>query len=134
MENFNFNWSFVKKGAPFVTISKYGLAFNQICIDFLGKPDEIKIGFDKNQLALGIIATEQDAYDDSFVFKNKERLGWVRIGCKEFVSYLSKISGIDFLEKSKKYIPQLVEENKMIVVKLKEGELFDGDDSENEYS
>ena len=44
--NFDFNWSAVSGGAPYVTFSSLGIAFNSVSIEKLGSPDKVMVGFD----------------------------------------------------------------------------------------
>ena len=120
MPKYNFNWSHVKRGAPFITISKHGIAFNKICTDFLGKPQEIMIGFDIDNLALGVRSVDAGDFPDSFRYIEKQRDGWVRIGCKDFISYVSQISTIDFTTETRKFIPILDKDEQMLIVELKQ--------------
>ena len=48
------DWNAVSSGAPYVTISKLGIAFNESSINRLGAPEEIMIGFDEERLILAV--------------------------------------------------------------------------------
>ena len=89
MNGYNFDFNFIKSGAPVVTLSALGIAFNQPSRSLLGFPEAISIGFDKDKLAIGIRAVSKEDNEDSFEFEKKAKNGWVRLGCKEFSKYLS---------------------------------------------
>lgn len=123
--SFNFDWNYVSSGAPYVTISYNGLAFNSPSINLLGEPDEIVVGFDEKAMAIGV----KDAGDmenvKRYKFKSRIKNGWVRIGCKDFVKYLSDISGIDF-NPAKKYIAHYDKDEKYLYITVKK-EVKDSD-------
>ncbi|MCD8378315.1 MAG: hypothetical protein LUB59_05960 [Candidatus Gastranaerophilales bacterium] len=91
--NFKFDWNCVSAGAPYVTISSLGLAFNSPSINMLGCPENVVVGFDEKNMAIGIRKAEESETAKSYKFKSRIKNGWVRIGCKEFVKYLSELSG-----------------------------------------
>ena len=43
---YNFDFSYLKNGAPAVTLSSFGIAFNKGAIESLGTPDQVIIGYD----------------------------------------------------------------------------------------
>jgi hypothetical protein len=47
----------------------------------------------------------------------------VRIGAKDFVKYLSKVSGIDFLKKAKQFIPEYDAETQTLIIVVDEQHL-----------
>lgn len=118
--NFNFDWNYVAAGAPYVTVSELGLAFNAPAITLLGNPEEIAVGFDEDQMTIGVTDARnvQDVLK-TYKFSSRMRTGWVRIGCKDFVKYLSLISGMKF-SPSKKFIAQYDHEEKILFVTIKE--------------
>lgn len=120
MPEFNFNYEFVSAGAPIVTLSTLGIAFNSVCRSMLGYPEKINIGFDENRLALGIKAHDEESTVKHFEFESRVRNGWIRIGAKDFVNYLSVISKIDFIKKAKQFIATYNEDDKMLIVIIKE--------------
>lgn len=100
---FQFDWNYVASGAPYVTISNSGIAFNNISISLLNNPDNILIGFDKNNLTIGVKEYKGEEGVKSYEFAKKERSGWIRIGCKDFIKHLSLLTGISY-KKAVKYI------------------------------
>ena len=93
---FNFDWDCVSAGAPYVTVSSLGLALNTPSINMIGSPDNVVIGFDEKNLTIGIRKADATDSSKSYKFKSRIKNGWVRLGCKEFINYLSELSGISF--------------------------------------
>lgn len=116
MNEFNFNYEFVSSGAPIVTLSALGIAFNPLSRSLLGYPDAINIGFDEEKLVIGIKVHKSDSKIKFYDFEKREKNGWVRIGCRDFSRYLSNISGINFLEKAKQFIASYDKEKEMLIV------------------
>lgn len=117
MDGYNFDWNFVSSGAPRVTISLNGIAFNSPAITLLGSPEFIMIGYDINKKTIGVKAYCGEKGVPKYEFVKRIRNGWARIGCKDFVRYLSQNSKKDF-SSSKKYFPELIHENKMLVIDI----------------
>ena len=114
---YSFNWSIVSAGAPYVTISMLGIAFNSVSIEKLGKPEKVMIGFDENALVLGIRPYHDESGIKGYEFANREKNGWVRIGCRDFIKYLASLTGTDF-SKAHIYVAEFDKESKCLVVKL----------------
>ncbi len=123
MKDFKFNYEFVAAGAPIVTLSSLGIAFNPVCRAMLGYPDKVNIGFDEKNLALGVKEHNPIIDVKAFEFETRERNGWIRIGAKDFVNYLSVISKIDFITKAKQFIATYDEESRMLIVIIDENHL-----------
>ena len=117
---FEFDWNCVKSGAPTITISPYGIVFNSTSISMLGEPEEILIGFDRKKLCIGIkpYEGEEGANPYAFARKNKNNNNWIRIGAKEFIRYISKLTGTDYEHVSKKYNANFDEEKRILYVEL----------------
>lgn len=120
MEDFNFNFEFVASGAPIVTLSALGIAFNPVCRAMLGYPEKINIGFDEKKMVIGVQAHNPDTTIKAFDFEIRERNGWIRVGAKDYIKYLSLISKIDFITKAKQFIATFDEERKMLLVMIDE--------------
>ena len=112
---YNFNWSAVSGGAPYITLSSLGISFNSVSIDKLNRPAEILIGFDEEKCVLGIKAYEGEPGVKPYEFASRVKNGWVRIGCKDFIKYLQSITGLDF-STSKKYVAKFLAEGNMLTV------------------
>ena len=52
---YHFDFSYLKNGAPAVTLSSFGIAFNKGAIESLGTPDQVIIGYDPDQQAIGVL-------------------------------------------------------------------------------
>ena len=120
---YNFDFSYLKNGAPVVTLSAMGIAFNKGAIESLGVPDQVIIGYDQEQRAIGVRARGDDTVSPSYDFASRIKNDWVRIGAKDFMKYLSRISGIDFLTKAKQFIAEFDEETQTLVVVIDEQHL-----------
>jgi hypothetical protein len=115
---FDFNWSAVSGGAPFVTFSTLGIAFNSVSIEKLGNPEKIIIGFDENQCVIGVKAYEGEPGVKPYDFANRVKSGWIRIGCRDFIKYLQTLSGIEF-SPAKKYVARYDSELRILVVEIR---------------
>ena len=118
--SYNFNWSSVSGGAPFVTFSSLGIAFNSVSIAKLNSPDKIMIGFDEDNLVIGVRAYDGNEQIKPYEFSSRIKNGWIRIGCKEFIKYLQKLIEIDF-SLAKKYVATFDGATKTLIVELKDG-------------
>lgn len=121
--SYNFDFSYLKNGAPVVTLSSFGIAFNKGAIDALGSPNQVIIGYDAENRAIGIRARGEDTASPFYEFAHRAKNDWVRIGAKDFVKYLAKISGIDFLTKAKQFIPEFDEKTQTLIVVIDEQHL-----------
>ena len=123
MDEYEFNFEFVGAGAPIVTLSSLGIAFNPVCRAMLGYPQKINIGFDEKKLVIGVKAHDPLSSLKSFYFENRVRNGWIRVGAKDYAKYLAMISKIDFLTKAKQFIATYDESKKMLIVKVSEEQM-----------
>lgn len=117
MSKYSFDWSIVSGGAPYITISALGIAFNSVSITKLGNPDKIIIGFDEKNLVIGIKAYTDEKNIKPYDFLSRVRNGWIRIGCRDFVKYLQKVSQKDY-SVAKKYIAQYDEDEETLLVQI----------------
>jgi len=120
---YNFDFSYLKNGSPVVTLSAFGIAFNKGAIDSLGKPEQVIIGYDQEQQAIGVRAREENSTSPGYDFASRIKNDWIRIGAKDFMKYLSRISGIDFLSKAKQFIAEFDEETQTLIVVIDEQHL-----------
>ena len=127
--NFSFNWSAVSGGAPYVTISTLGIAFNSTSITRLGNPDRVVVGFDEDQCVIGVKAYDGDLSIKPYEFSSRIRNGWIRIGCRDFVKYLQTLTNIDF-STSKRYVGIFDAESSILIVYVK-GEAESSVDAES---
>lgn len=120
---FAFDFSYLRNGTPIVTLSSLGIAFNKGAVDLLGAPDRVIVGYDEKHKAIGVRDRGEDTVSPYFDFASRVRNGWVRIGAKDFMSYLSKISGIDFLSKAKQFHPEYDPETKTLIIVIDEAHI-----------
>ena len=131
---YNFNWSAVSGGAPYVTISSTQISFNSTSVEKLNSPEKIVIGFDEENCVIGVKAYTHDMNTKPYQFSEKVKNGCVRINCKDFIRYLKALSDMDF-SPSKKFVATYDAENEILIVKVKGGFENDNDDktvNENE--
>ncbi len=119
MSNYTFDFNFVKSGAPIVTISSLGLSFNRISRTLLKFPSKINVGFDENARVIGIKAHDENSSVANYEFESRVKNEWIRIGCKDFIKYLSSITKIDFTT-AKQFIAEYDDLLKMLIVVVDE--------------
>ncbi|MDR0861458.1 MAG: hypothetical protein LBN30_01575 [Oscillospiraceae bacterium] len=128
---YNFNWSAVSGGAPYVTLSSLGIAFNSVSIAKLDNPEKILIGFDEAECVLGVKPYEYESGVKPYEFSERVKNGWIRIGCRDFIKYLQSITGIDF-SVSKRYVAKHdTNENILIVFVRDVSEVENAETDEN---
>lgn len=120
---YNFDFTYLKNGSPIVTLSSFGIAFNKGAIESLGTPEQIIIGFDPDACAIGIQARDEETTAPSYEFARRIKNDWIRIGAKDFMKHLSRVSGIDFLTKSKQFMADFDPKTKTLVVVVDEDHL-----------
>ena len=120
---YNFDFSYLKNGSPIVTLSSFGIAFNKGAIEALGTPEQVIIGFDPEACAIGVRARGEDTTFPPYDFARRIKNDWIRIGAKDFVKYLAKVSGIDFLSKAKQFIAEYDPETETLIVVVDEQHL-----------
>lgn len=120
---FNFNFSYLKNGAPVITLSSFGISFNKGAVDLLGSPEQIIIGYDDKNRVIGIRARGNDTESPYYDFASRVKNDWVRIGARDFTKYLAKISNIDFISKAKQFIPEFDEMTNTLIVYVDEKHL-----------
>ena len=120
---YNFDFSYLKNGSPIVTLSSFGIAFNKGAIEALGTPEQVIIGFDPEACAIGVPARGENTTSPSYGFARRIKNDWIRIGAKDFVKYLAKVSGIDFLTKAKQFIAEYDPETETLIVVVDEQHL-----------
>lgn len=113
--SFNFNWNAVSGGAPYVTISTITIAFNSVSIDKLGNPEKVVVGFDEAQCVIGVKAYSGESNIKPYDFSKRVKNGWIRIGCRDFIKYLSALTGKEF-HPAKKYVARYDTEEQVLFV------------------
>ena len=113
---YNCDLSYLQNGALEVKMSPFCIAFNKGAIESLGTPDQIIIGYDPEQQAIGVRARGEDTTSPCYDFAPRVKNDWIRIGAKDFMKYLSRTSKIDFLTKAKQFIAEYDEETQTLIV------------------
>ena len=113
---FNFDWNYVA-GAPYITISELALGFNAPSISLLGNPEEVIIGFDDQTMTIGVKKYDGNENVKSYKFYSRMKNGWVRIGCKEFIKYLSSLTGLEF-SPAIRYIAKYDEQEEILYISV----------------
>ena len=73
--------------------------------------------------AIGVRAKGEDTTSPSYEFARRIKNDWIRVGAKDFMKYLSKTSGIDYLSKSKQFIAEYDPETETLIVVVDEDHL-----------
>lgn len=116
--SFNFDWNYVSSGAPYVTISEFGLSFNAPAVSLLNNPEQVLVGFDNSAMTIGVKKYQGETNVRPYMFYSRMKQGWVRIGCKDFVRYLSSLTDISFAP-AKKYLAKFDIQEKILYVSIK---------------
>lgn len=114
---FDFDWNYVAAGAPYITISELALGFNMPSVSLLGNPDEVVVGFDDKTMTIGVKQYEGNENVKSYKFYSRMKNGWVRIGCKDFVKYLSSLTGLQF-SPAIRYVAKFDEEERILYISV----------------
>lgn len=114
---FNFDWNYVAAGAPYITISELALGFNTPSISLLGNPEEVMIGFDDQAMTIGVKKYDGNENVKSYKFYSRMKNGWVRIGCKEFIKYLSSLTGLEF-SPAIRYVAKYDEQEEILYISV----------------
>ena len=114
---FNFDWNYVAAGAPYITISELAHGFNAPSISLLGNPEEVIIGFDDQTMTIGVKKYDGNENVKSYKFYSRMKNGWVRIGCKEFIKYLSSLTGLEF-SPAIRYIAKYDEQEEILYISV----------------
>lgn len=124
MAEYNFDWNYVISGSAYVTISSGSLAFNRLAVKKLNAPPKVLIGFDEERKAIGVKPVSNDYAGPEKVYPFAEKQGsdgWIRIGCRDFISTLAEmISDLDF-EKSQRFGVRL--DGDTLVIKIEKDNL-----------
>lgn len=126
---FDFNWNAVSGGAPYVTISTISIAFNSVSIDKLDNPEKVIVGFDEKQCAIGVKAYAGEPNIKPYDFAKRVKNGWVRIGCRDFIKYLSALTSIEFYP-AKKYVARYDAKERVLFILVNENPESNGENNE----
>lgn len=114
---FNFDWNYVAAGAPYITISELAIGFNTPAISLLGNPEEVVLGFDDENMTIGVKQYDGNENVKSYKFYSRIKNGWIRIGCKDFVKYLSSLTGLQF-SPAIRYVAKFDAEEKILYISV----------------
>lgn len=114
---FNFDWNRISAGAPYITIGETGLGFNSPAIALIGNPEEVAVGFDEKNLVIGVKKYTGDPDETPYKFYSRIKNGWIRIGCKDFIKYLSSLSGVSFAP-AKRYIAKFDTDEQILYISV----------------
>ena len=117
---YNFNWSVVSKGSPYMTFTSIGINLNSSSVEKLGKPEKVIVGFDEEYCVIGIKPFEGEKGMKSFDFSSRVKNGLVRIGCRSFIKNLKAMLGIDF-SSAKRFMAQYDRNKGILFVSLRDG-------------
>lgn len=113
--DFNVEWYSPNLGTPIVSLAEYGIVFNKATIVSLGTPHSIKIGFDREKKYIIVVGvTESESTEDAFVFKSKEKNGFIRINNKDFIRFVLRYCPEIKLDKAKRFLSRM-EDNFLVV-------------------
>ena len=118
----NFDWTYVSSGAPYITISPLGVSLNAAVLSSLGNPKKLLLGYDPDALAIGVKPYEGEEGVKPYDISGRVKNGWVKIGCKDFIAFLSTKAGITF-KPARKYMAIKDSHTNVLYIKLvnKEG-------------
>ena len=123
MDEYSFDFTFIRSGPPVVTLSATGIAFNAGARALLGFPESVDIGYDAKAKVIGVCPHRPETLAEPYEFEKREKDGWIRINAKEFSRYLEQQTGMKFREKAKQFLPEYDEPNKMLIIVLDEEHL-----------
>ena len=83
----------------------------------LGNPEEVIIGFDDQTMTIGVKKYDGNENVKSYKFYSRMKNGWVRIGCKEFIKYLSSLTGLEF-SPAIRYIAKYDEQEEILYISV----------------
>ena len=113
---YNFDFAYLKNGAPIVTLSSLGIAFNKGAVDAIGSPAQVIVGYDEVKKVIGVRPRGEDTNSPYYEFAGRVKNDWVRIGAKDFLKYLSKVTEIDFITKAKQFLPEYDEKTNTLII------------------
>jgi len=128
---FNFDWNYVAAGAPYITISELSLGFNTPSVSLLGNPEEVVVGFDEQTLTIGVKKYDGNENVKAYKFYSRMKNGWVRIGCKDFIKYLSTLTGLQF-SPAIRYVAKYDAEEQILYISVRDAFQSQRDEEVNE--
>lgn len=102
-----------------VSISKYGITFNSDCIETMGSPKYILLGFNEENKVIGAKPCE-NKIENSIEFLSKKRNGYIRIYNINFIRFIGNKINSDFVKIGiqKKYLSEWDKEQQTLYIFL----------------
>lgn len=75
------------------------------------------LGFDDQTMTIGVKKYDGNENVKSYKFYSRMKNGWVRIGCKEFIKYLSSLTGLEF-SPAIRYIAKYDEQEEILYISV----------------
>lgn len=79
--------------------------------------EEVIIGFDDQTMNIGVKKYDGNENVKSYKFYSRMKNGWERIGCKEFIKYLSLLTGLEF-SPAIRYIAKYDEQEELLYISV----------------
>lgn len=118
--NYQFEWYNRKVGVPIVSVASYGLTFNSGAAEAMGRPAYIKLGFDRNNLVIGVMPVHDIRENDQLCFPFTDRKGYVRINNKDFIRHISTLLPNGIPNAAKRVYAHWCQEQGVLIVDLKQ--------------
>ena len=117
---YNFDFDYIKKGTPIITLSSLGIAFNRASIDQLGSPGKVLIGYDASAHVIGVKPATAEDKGSVYDFATRMKNDWVRIGCRDFVKKLAIDTEMGFDKKAIQFIATYDSDLQMLIIPIDE--------------
>ena len=91
--------------------------------------EEVVVSFDEANLTIGVKSAENMGNVKAYRFYSRNNNGWVRIGCKDFLKYLSAISGMKF-SPAMKFIARMDHEQQILYITINSEEVEEDNKTE----
>lgn len=117
---YNFDFNYIKRGAPIVTLSSLGISFNRASVDLLGNPEKVLVGYDVDAHVIGVKPAEDETKGITYVFATRMKNDWVRIGCRDFVKKLAIDTEMGFDKKAIQFIATYDTDLQMLIIPIDE--------------
>lgn len=117
---YNFDFNYIKKGTPIITLSSLGISFNRASVEQLGNPEKVKVGYDSKQHVIGVMKACDDDITPIYEFATRMKNDWVRIGCRDFIKKLAIDTNMDFDKQATQFIATYDSELQMLIISVDE--------------
>ncbi|MBR3100080.1 MAG: hypothetical protein IKH18_11045 [Clostridia bacterium] len=117
---YNFDFDYIKKGTPIVTLSSLGIAFNRASVEQLGSPEKVLVGYDASAHVIGVKPAAIEGKGSVYDFATRMKNDWVRIGCRDFVKKLAIDTEMGFDKKAIQFIATYDSDLQMLIIPIDE--------------